>query len=197
MSLFYNLREGVFGAINYVVDKNRKISLINRVKSIIRTEEDHANQAYIELGKYYFHKLRDPQNAETEFFCQEVDYANRRISRAMMKLDELTGDEPYVLEDFEEPAIPDMNEPYMGCGDSCDTCGCYEGMNPGTDWDHISAMYQMQKEKARAQYTSEHPEDLDSQELEVELDDALKEYLNNKIREQDANPDGTSEPTLF
>lgn len=196
MSLFYNLREGVFGAINYVVDKNRKISLINRVKSIIRTEEDHANQAYIELGKYYFHHLRDPQNTDTEFFCQEVDYANRRISRAMMKLDELTGDQPYVLEDFESPELGDMNEPYVGCDGSCDTCGCYEGMNPGTDWDNISAMYQMQKECARAQYAAEHPEDLNSEELEVELDDALKEYLNNKVKEADPGTDG-KEPTLF
>ena len=197
MSLFDNLREGVFGAINYVVDKNRKISLINRVKGVIRNEEDNADQAYIALGKYYFHNLRDPKNSETEFYCQEIDYANRRINRAMMKLDELTGEDTYFL-DYEDPVAPEMNEPYTGCDGSCDTCGCYEGMNPGTDWDHISAMHQMQKERARAQYAAEHPEDIDSGDLEVELDDALKEYLNNKIKESDStqNENG-QEPPLF
>ena len=198
MSLFYNLREGVFGAINYVVDKNRKISLINRIKGIVRTEEQNADQAYIALGKYYFHNLRDPKNTETEFYCQEVEYANRRIRRAMMKLDELTGEDLYFL-DHEDLLTPDPDEePYMVCSDSCDSCGCYEGMNPGTDWDNIAAIHQMQKERARAQYAAEHPEDLDAQDLEVELDDALKEYLNSKIKENSsASQDDGKEPPLF
>ncbi len=201
MSLFYNLREGVSGAINYVVDKNRKISLINRIKSIIRTEEHNANQAYIALGKYYFHNLRDAKNGETEFYCLEVDHANRRISRAMMKLDELTEDETYFYEydQYNREPEDDFDDACMGCSDSCDSCGCYEGMNPGTDWDNIAAIHQMQKERARAQYAAEHPEDLDSDELEVELDEALKDYLNAKIKENKENSaNGTAEePPLF
>ena len=57
----------------------------------------------------------------------------------------------------------------------------------------------MEKERARAQYAAEHPEDLNSEELEVELDEALKEYLNAKIKEDKENPaNGTAEdPPLF
>ena len=90
MQLFKYVQGGVSGALNYVVDKNRKISLINRVKHVIREEERHANEAYVALGKYYFHHLRDAENNETEFYCAEVDRAERRLQRAETKLEELT-----------------------------------------------------------------------------------------------------------
>lgn len=90
MQLLKYVQGGVTGALNYVVDKNRNFSLISKVKHIIREEERHANEAYIALGKYYYHHLRDAENNETEFYCAEVDRAERRLQRAEMKLEELT-----------------------------------------------------------------------------------------------------------
>lgn len=195
MSLFYNVRRGVSGAIHYVVDQNRKLSLIHRVRGVIRTEEKIANQAYLALGKYYFQNLRDAQNGETEFHCMEIDRANRRISRAMMKLDELTEQDRYLYEyDVFDEEPEDFSDCCMDCNDSC---GCYEGMNPGTHWEELAKIHAMQKETARAQYMAEHPEDLDGGELEVELDEALKEYLNAKIKENQENSKEGDLPPLF
>lgn len=103
MSILESVRGGVSGAINFVVDKNRKIALISKIKRIIHEEENHANQAYIALGKYYFHNLRDEENNETEFYCVEIDHAERRIQRAEMKLEELTqyDSEIYNFDDAE------------------------------------------------------------------------------------------------
>ena len=190
MSLFYNLREGVSGAINYVVDKNRKISLINRIKTIIRQEEKNANQAYIALGKYYFNHLRDPQNGETEFYCMEIEHANRRIGRAMMKLDELTEDQAYIY-DYEDPDVDFDEDFFFFCSGGCESCGCFEGMNPGTGWDNLAAVQQMKKEHAQAQRAAEHPEEVDGEELEVELDDALENLFQQKKTDWKDEEDGT------
>ena len=103
MSILESVKGSVSGAINFVVDKNRKISLISKVKRVIHEEENKANQAYIALGKYYFHNLRDAENNETEFYCVEIDRAERRLQRAEMKLDELTqyDSEIYNFDDAE------------------------------------------------------------------------------------------------
>ena len=103
MSILESVKGSVSGAINFVVDKNRKISLISKVKRVIHEEENRANQAYIALGKYYFHNLRDADNNETEFYCVEIDHAERRLQRAEMKLEELTeyDSEIYNFDDAE------------------------------------------------------------------------------------------------
>ena len=72
MHILNSVRGSVSGAINFVVDKNRRLSIINKVKHVIRDEEQRANEAYIALGKYYYHNLRNAENNETEFYCAEV-----------------------------------------------------------------------------------------------------------------------------
>ena len=79
MHILNSVRGSVSGAINFVVDKNRRLSIINKVKHVIRDEEQRANEAYIALGKYYYHNLRNAENNETEFYCAEVDNAERRL----------------------------------------------------------------------------------------------------------------------
>jgi len=114
MNFLSNVGNGFSKAIDFVVEKNRKIALINRVKLVIRNEEENAQRAYAALGKYYFRDLRDETNSETEIYCSAIENANKRRDRALLKLDDLIApeEEPECDED-------DEDETCEGC---CDTC---------------------------------------------------------------------------
>lgn len=89
MDVFKNVADSVTKAVNFVVDKNRRAALINRLKIVIRNEKEVEARAYIELGRYYFENLRDPENSRTEPLCVAVENSDRRLKRAFAKLDEM------------------------------------------------------------------------------------------------------------
>ena len=89
MDVFKNIADSVTKAVNFVVDKNRRTAIINRLKIVIRNEKEIEARAYIELGKYYYENLRDPSNSRTEPLCTAVENADRRLKRAFSKLDEM------------------------------------------------------------------------------------------------------------
>jgi len=102
MGIMKSVRGGVSGALDFAVAKNRKHALVSKVKQVISEEEARANEAYIALGKYYYNNLRDAENNETEFYCAEVDNAERRLQRAELKLDELTTKKDAETEEFDD-----------------------------------------------------------------------------------------------
>lgn len=89
MDFFKNAADSVTRAVNYVVDKNRRAALVNRLKAVIKTEKEKQARAYIELGKYYYETMRDAENGRTEPQCAAIDDAGRRLKKAYAKLDEL------------------------------------------------------------------------------------------------------------
>lgn len=88
-NIFETIGHTLSGAVDYVVEKNRRAAQINRLKMVIRKEERAAEKAYIALGKYYYHTLRDELNAVTEPHCAAVDNATRRMDRAMSRLESM------------------------------------------------------------------------------------------------------------
>lgn len=90
MDFFRSAADSVSKAVNYVMDRNRKAAIINRLNIVIRNERDNQMRAYIALGKYYYTRLRDPGNEVTEPLCREAETAGRRLQRAYAKLDDLT-----------------------------------------------------------------------------------------------------------
>ena len=90
MDFFKTAADSVSKAVNYVMDRNRKAALINRLNIVIRNERDKQTRAYLALGKYYYTRLRDPENEVTEPLCKEAETAGRRLRRAYAKLDDLT-----------------------------------------------------------------------------------------------------------
>ena len=76
-------------AVDCVVEKNRRSAQINRLKLVIRREERISEKAYIALGKYYYHNLRDENDPVTEPHCVAVDQASRRLDRAITRLEDL------------------------------------------------------------------------------------------------------------
>jgi hypothetical protein len=89
MDFWKNASQSFTKAVDYIVDRNRKAAIMNRLKIVIKTEKDAQNHAFIQLGKYYYQNMRDPQNEETEEYCKAVDNASARLKRAYAKIDEL------------------------------------------------------------------------------------------------------------
>jgi hypothetical protein len=100
--------------VDVVAEKNRKTAMANRLRTVIRCEEKAAERAYLALGRYYYHNLRDASNAETENYCVGIETAEQRIEDAMLKLEELNREEETVAasvavigeEDVQLPMIP-------------------------------------------------------------------------------------------
>ncbi|OCN01192.1 hypothetical protein A7X67_07425 [Clostridium sp. W14A] len=111
MEVFKNITDSVTKAVNFVVDKNRRAAIINRLKIVIRNEKEIEARSYIELGKYYYENMRDASNERTEPLCVAVDNSDRRLKRAFMKLDEMMV--PAGVDDEEEV-----------CGDECACAEC-------------------------------------------------------------------------
>ena len=89
MDIFKNIADSVTKTVNCVVDQNRKIALINRLKIVIANEKETKARAYIALGKYYYENLRDAENESTERFCEAAENSDRRLKKAYEKLNEL------------------------------------------------------------------------------------------------------------
>lgn len=118
MNFLSNVGSGFSKAIDFVVEKNRRIALINRVKLVIRNEEENSQRAYVALGKYYYRNLRDEANSETEIYCNAIENANKRRDRALQKLDDLIAPQ-------EEPECDDEDEDEYGVCDECCDCDSY------------------------------------------------------------------------
>ena len=74
MNLFESVSSNVTKAVGFVVEKNRKAAIMNRLRIVIKNERENEARAYVALGKYYYEHLRDSQNEETEHLCRAVDF---------------------------------------------------------------------------------------------------------------------------
>ncbi len=72
-----------------LVEKSRLRAKANRIKQVIKADTELRNQAYIELGRYFYDNLRDCDNDELESLCVVVDKTTTRINKASRKYVEL------------------------------------------------------------------------------------------------------------
>ena len=72
-----------------VAEKNRLRVQLNHIRGLIKADTATRDQAYIELGRYYYEHLREGAAPENEAICAVVDAANQRISNASIKYMEL------------------------------------------------------------------------------------------------------------
>lgn len=96
MALFENIKNGVefvsetfaeFAAS--VAEKNRLRMQLNYIKGLIRNDSATRDQAYIELGRYFYDNMREGASPENEAICAVIDSANDRIGTASVKYMEL------------------------------------------------------------------------------------------------------------
>ena len=148
MGIMKSVRGGVSGALDFAVAKNRKHALISKVKQVINEEEKIANEAYIALGKYYYNNLRDAENNETEFYCAEVDNAERRMQRAELKLDELTTKKEAEVEEFDDEEFELFcRECEINGVDGCE--GCRPLTEIQEEWDEESVEVFINQEEVK------------------------------------------------
>lgn len=117
MAFFDKIRSGfksaggaMQNAVEVVAEKNRKTALANRLRTVIRCEEKAAERAYLALGRYYYHNLRDAANDETENYCVGIEVAEKRIEDAMLKLEELNREDEGETVTAEEISLEDVKE---------------------------------------------------------------------------------------
>ena len=99
----------VQSAVKVVEEKNRRTALMNRLRTVIRCEEKAEERAYLALGRYYYHNLRDAENTVTEPYCIDIEAAQKRIDAAVEKLEALTREGDSEAEE-EEITLDDVQE---------------------------------------------------------------------------------------
>lgn len=98
----------VQGVVKVVEEKNRRTALMNRLRTVIRCEEKAEERAYLALGRYYYHNLRDAENTVTEPYCIDIEAAQKRIDAAV-ELEALTREGDSEAEE-EEITLDDVQE---------------------------------------------------------------------------------------
>ncbi len=179
MNFWENAADSVTKAVDFIVDKNRKTAMMNRLKIVIRNEKEKQAAAYIQLGKYYYRSLRDAENGDTEPFCCTVDRTGERLKRAYEKLDEL--------------AVPTEAEPKPSCccGDA-ECCGEeYDDDEYSDEPDETAAEEQENDipEEAFRQEAADDDEDYLHPFTVVPNDDTLKEENPAETGEGAAEPE--------
>lgn len=72
-----------------LVEKSRLKAKANRIKQVIKADTELMNQAYIELGRYFYEHLRDDADKECEALCVVVDKTTARIDKASRRYVEI------------------------------------------------------------------------------------------------------------
>jgi uncharacterized protein (DUF2164 family) len=175
MNFFGTVTRGVSKAVDYVVEKNRKAALVNRIRIVIKNERENESRAYIALGKYYFQNLRDAQNEETEPLCKAAELADQRMKKAFTKLDEIT-----VSEQDEDSCA--------NCHEDCDYCPSYNE-NP------VIEVVPSAQEEEPAYFTilNRFDEELDTAEEAAE--ESVQETTEETI--QEAESDAPAKPPVW
>lgn len=93
MDLLHSLKQSVRSGLATLEEKNRKRAQISRIRGAMKREEKAAAQQYISLGRYYYHHLRDKDNAITEPHCQELEQIEKRLDNAITQLENLYAQE--------------------------------------------------------------------------------------------------------
>ena len=108
MDFLRNLGETFNGAVDFVIEKNRKFSKLAKLKKQIKKESNAVVKAYITLGKHYYSELRDVPNYEMQKLCKSIDDSKKEIKRLKNKLDEVNNE--VDLSEFEEFVEDDTDQ---------------------------------------------------------------------------------------
>lgn len=86
---FKNGLDLVGGAISDIAsilnEKNKLRAQCVRIKQIIKHDTDSRDNAYIELGKYYYRHFKGEDNVDTKDCFEIIDRMNHRIEKASLK----------------------------------------------------------------------------------------------------------------
>ncbi|MGN0459500.1 MAG: hypothetical protein ACI4HL_01155 [Ruminococcus sp.] len=124
MTVFDNIMDGISfakekitDAAHCVADKNRKSAQLNRLKSVMKRENETMAKAYQALGKLYYEKMTDEEREENKFFCQILEKSGSRMEKAHIRYVEIMNgkqndevNEEMSQEDFDDITVACSNE---------------------------------------------------------------------------------------
>jgi hypothetical protein len=86
---FEMVSETVSEVASIIAEKNRLRTQLNHLKTVIKGDSATRDQAYIELGRFFYENLREGASPENEAICAVIDASSERITRASIKYAEL------------------------------------------------------------------------------------------------------------
>lgn len=93
MGFYKAIKKTLTDTVDAVVDKTTTQAQKSRLKLVMRNEARLMNEAYIELGKFFYNSLREDATPELEDICEKIDTAKQRMSRAQEKYREVIQEE--------------------------------------------------------------------------------------------------------
>lgn len=68
-----------------IAEKNRLRAQLNHLKKLIKSDSATRDQAYAELGRFFYENLREDASPENEALCAVIDTTSERITKASLK----------------------------------------------------------------------------------------------------------------
>lgn len=68
-----------------IAEKNRLRAQLNHLKKLIKSDSATRDQAYVELGRFFYENLRENASPENEALCAVIDTTSERITKASLK----------------------------------------------------------------------------------------------------------------
>lgn len=119
MEFLKSLGETVNGAVDFVIEKNRKFNKTAKIKKLIKKESNSIIKSYITLGKHYYNELRDVPNYDMQKICDNIDLSQKEIKRLQKKLEDVNNEvDLSKFEDFIDDEDPVEVE--VTLSDDCD-----------------------------------------------------------------------------
>lgn len=118
MKILSSIGEKMNGAVDFVVEKNKKLSKSSRLKKCIKKETNAMIRAFVQLGKNYYKDLRDVPNADMQRLCREIDRGKAELKRLQDQLSRMDTEEESLLEFADE-----VQDECFCDYDGCEGCG--------------------------------------------------------------------------
>lgn len=159
MKVINIISNAVTDAVEYLVEKNSIQAQQNRLKMVMRNENNLTQRAYLELGKYYYEQLREKEsNERNKALCETIDNSKVRMKKAVDRYKELMiQQENAILEEVEKEESNYTEE----VAEDITLCCAYQDEDT--------------EEKEKAEEKTEEKADNKTQEVNETLQDEPKE----------------------
>ncbi len=85
-------KEKIVDVAQGIIEANRKNARLNRLRNIMKKENETMCKAYQALGKIYYEKMNEEEKKENQLFCNIIEKSQERLKRAHTKYREIAND---------------------------------------------------------------------------------------------------------
>ncbi|HPZ59310.1 MAG TPA: hypothetical protein PK645_02025 [Bacillota bacterium] len=92
MSFLKDLGGKIGEVASDAAEKAKELAEVTKLKSEISGENRKTQQAYIELGKIYYEKVKDEEDGPEAEYCQAIKASQETIAQLEAKIDSIKND---------------------------------------------------------------------------------------------------------